>query len=865
MKSYLELSNRTIKIQKKRAVLTIIGIILSVALITGLGTLVLSWQQAFIQDAIRNNGDYHTSFTQVNPDSAKKIMHHLSVKNSFFIRQEGYAIMADNGGKEGQPPHQYLYVISCSTDTFPRMSIELKEGRFPTEPDEIILDYWTLKNFPEGTIIGDTITLGIGDRFSPQGVKLEENLWDENEVFKQREAKTYRLVGLIEPRVIADRIFAQAFSFIHEDMMKEGEVYDVFINLRSVKNAPEDSEAIAKASGVTLTGEKASKISYNERVLRLMGESTNPILDKTMLTILSIIVLLIVTATIAVIYNAFNMSVIEKVSQFGLLRCVGATPRQINSIVNREALILALVGIPLGVLSGTLAISILIKVIKTIAAESQFASMSLVISYPVLLGSIVIGFITVFLSAWLPAKRAGRVSPMEAVRNTGEIRKEKFKHISRSKGWLGLLGPEGWIAWKNLGRNRRRFYITVFSMVISIVLFIAFGSLVDFAYKAGVIDMSSYPHFAISNSNYSESLKLPQEDERQLLSIPGLETLYRFGDTYGQVILDKEKVNQDIYTVLNQPMETDAEGRALLYNSQFITYGNNAETALKSYLIDGKADIFDDGDRVLIVNAGKLYDTAKQRTVYMDVTTLKPGDQFTLSVYSEETEGVKDITLTVAGVLSQGVFGETQNTLGGIQVIGSEELFKKVMGRESFPERLYIQMDKGADSLPMRTFLEEYTAMNPGLVYLDYHQASREYETTMLVISIFIYGFISVIALIGSVNIVNTISTNIILRRRELSMLKAVGATQKGILKLVRLESLFHGMIAVIIGTVLGCLLSKVLYNTVIAVGEFQWSFPTLQVILAVLGTLLITILSGQIPLKRINETVIIEGIRGEE
>lgn len=864
MKSYLELANRTIKIQKKRAILTIIGIILSVALITGLGMLVRSFQEGMILDAKKSNGDYHTKFTRVKAGSVEKILHHVSVDNGFVTHDDGYAVMAANNGDGVQPPYQYLYMSSYSTDAFKRLSVDLREGRYPEQPDEIILDYWALQNFPEVTKIGDTLTLEVGDRYLA-GTRLEKDAWSEDEVFKGRETRTYRVVGLVQPNMIADRNFARAYSFIPETLPETDGTYEVYVSLKSVKNTTSDSRAIAKAAGVTLTGENASEIEYNERVLRLMGESTNPLLDKAMLRVLLIIVSLIVVATIAVIYNAFNMSVIEKVSQFGLLRCVGATPRQIKAIVYREAFILALIGIPIGVLSGVLAIGILIEIIKIVGAETQFASMSLVISWPVFISSILIGFITVLLSAWIPAKRAGRVSPMEAVRNTGEFRKEKLKFISRSKWMLKILGPEGWIAWKNLGRNRKRFHITVFSMVISIVLFIAFGSMVDFAYSTEIIEESSYPHFAIRDRSYDSSLKMAEEDVKKILSISGLDVLYRYGDTQGEVILDKSKVNSDIYDILNTTVVNDDDGRAILYNSQFITFGNNAEAKLRDYLIEGKTDIFDGSDKVLVVNAGKLYDTDKQKVVFTDVTSLKPGDKITLRVYPKDMESGKEITVTVAGVLSQGIFGETKNMYGGIQIVGSEELYTKAMGQEHFPEVLFIQMKKGADSSPMRNYLEEYTALHPENIYLDYDEAARQMEDTMLILSIFIYGFIAVIALIGSVNIINTISTNIILRRRELSMLKAVGTTQKQILKLVRLEGIFNGLIALVIGTVLGCLLSKVLYNTIVAVGEFPWPFPTLQVIIAVLGTLLITILSGLIPLKRINEAVIIEGIRGEE
>ncbi|MCX7773162.1 MAG: FtsX-like permease family protein [Clostridia bacterium] len=865
MKNYLELSSRTIKVQKKRAILTVIGIILSVALITGLGTLITSWQDSLVRGYVEDYGDYYTAFTGVSGDSAQKVVHHVSVEKSCVSTNEGYAVIADNSKEKGQPPHQYLNIKAVTPDTYNILTINLKDGRFPTKPGEIVLDYWALKSLPQGTKIGDSITLEIGDRLAPNGTALKETYWDENETFKGKVTQTYTLVGLVKPKAITDRNFANAIVYLDGSRLSDATTYDVFAKLKTAKNVQTNSETIAKDAGIVVSKEKGTEIIYNEHVLRFLGESTNAMLNSSMKTILAIIVLLIVVATVAVIYNAFNMSVVEKVSMYGLLRCIGSTPRQVRNTVYREAYTLAAVGVPIGVLCGTLAMGILFEVIKGIAPSAEFMHLNLVISLPILLGSIVLGIITVFLSAYLPARRAAKVSPMEAVRNTGEFKKEKFKRISRSRLFYKLLGVEGWVAWKNIGRNRKRFYITVFSMVISIVLFIAFGSMVDFGYQAGVIDQSSYPSFALRNKSIGKMTNISAKDESDIKAIPGIQATYRYGAANASVVIPEAKVNKTVYDIMNTEMEKDAQNNVVLAGSRLFCFGNEAEQQLKPFMQKGSTDIFGKGsESVLIVNNGMFYDIDKKHQVYIDVTTLKPGDEFELSVQTGQNQ-VNKVKVKVAGVLNQTIFGETKNNTGGIQIVAGEELFKKLAGEATFPEAFYIRLKQGADPVPLRNYLEDYTALNPDLTYLDYDLALQDYESSMLVLSIFIYGFIVVITLIGCVNIVNTISTNIILRRKELSMLRAIGATEQGIKKLVRLESILHGIVASIIGSVLGCMLSRLLYQTVTNVREFQWNLPLTQILIAVGGTLVVTILSGLIPLKRINNSVIIEGIRAEE
>ena len=864
MKSYLDLSSRFIRVQKKRAVLTVIGIILSVALITGLGTLVTSWQASMVRNAIRDNGDFYTAFTNVPGGIAQKIMNHVEIEKSTVVRNDGFAALTGNASGSGRPPFKYLSIVAASPGAWNMFPTDIKEGRFPESPDEIAIDYWMLQELPEGTRIGDTITLSIGERISPDGaILVDPRNWDENERFIAQETQEFTLVGLLNPKMIIDRNFAQGITFLDKTMLSDQGQYTVFSKLYSIDKVHEISQSIAKDAGIKLEGETG--LVFNENVLRLQGESGNPFLNKAVILTLIVIMLFIVIATIAVIYNTFNMSVVEKVSQYGLLRCVGATPGQIRKTVYKEAGILAGIGIPIGVFCGTVAMGILFSIIKAIAPTVQFSTLELVISPAILIGSILVGILTVFVSACLPARRAARVSPMEAVRNTGEFKKENYKKISRSRILYRLMGTEAWIAWKNIGRNRKRFYITVFSMVISIALFIAFGSMVDFGYKSAIVEKNYNPSFTLNNVN-GKRLALTDSENEEIKNLSGVDHVFRHSETYAEAFLDENKVNEKSYNLMNStPVYED--GKIVMYNCRLICYGDDSFEYMNEFLVSDKIDLRQmlDENGVVVVNTGMVFNSELKRSEVMETTYLAPGDSFMLKIPKQDNVSQENVQVKVSAVLSQSLIGETRNLNGGIIIITSEEVYKGLVGEGTYPLSLMIKMKDNADGTQVREYLDNVIGKNADLTYQDFDQAMKDYNSQWMVIAIFMYGFVAVITLIGFVNIVNSIGTNILLRSRELSMLRAIGASESDIKRLVRLESIFYGITSSIIGVVLGSMMSYALYNTVRGIRDFAWSLPVNQILIAIVGAISLAVISGYIPLKRINRGIIIEGIRVEE
>jgi ABC-type transport system, involved in lipoprotein release, permease component len=867
MKSYIGLTARYLKVQKKRSILAIIGIILSVALITGIGTLFLSFQHSLLKDEIEENGSYHAIINDVDGKKAAEIKNHLNVSECTYYKETGFAVFDRSDSKNGQPPVRYYQIKALSKGAEGMLPIFMGEGRLPSAPGEIVVDYWSLQYLPEGVKLGDTIELETGKRFDKTGAEIKKDIvYAEGEAFKSDGKVKFKLVGFLKPKYIINRYISHAIIYLDDSKLDKDTTYNAILKVKSENKVRKQVETLLSDMNIDNSNKDKEKVVYNEKVLRLMGESANKNINDSMFYILGVIMLLVIISTIAVIYNTFNISVVERISQFGLLRCVGSTPMQVMKTVLTEALILGTIGIPVGIVTGTIAMGILFDIIKRITPGVKFATLDLTTSpYIVLLG-IILGYITVFISVLLPALNAARVSPMDAVRNNKSYKKESFRK-SRLFSFYKLLGVEGWIAGKNIRRNRKRFYITVFSMVISIVLFIVFGSFVDFYMRSGLSDRAENPSYSLNKILVNTPVQLTDEEYTRLSTIKGVKNVFKFGNSDINVIIPEKKLNNRIYTITGSAKKLDKNGNVILSNSNIICYGDNTLNVLQTYMKSGKISVkdFEDGKSVIAVTSSMIYDSKNSRSVILDAAYLNAGDEITIKTVTNEEKDIKERKLKISAILDYGILGQQRNTSGGIFVIVSEKLYKELLLEDNYPQEVMIQMDQNADTSEMKAFLDDFVAKNPDYQYLDYAQLAKDFKAQWLVICIFVYGFTAVISLIGCLNIINSISTNILLRTRELSVMRAIGMTSNGIKMLVSLESIIYGVVAAFLGAIVGSFISKLLYNSVRSVRDFNWVLPVKFILIGLAATILISIIAGFIPLKRINNGVIIEGIRGEE
>lgn len=876
MNSYQDITYKYLKKQKKRTILTIVGIILSVALITSIGTLIASMRDKMVRDAIRDCGDYHAVFKQVAADKTKN-RYHKDLESSALICREGTAAICPVSEKEKKadpdlPANRYLNIKSYDQKAFDMFPVTLKEGRLPQKQDEIAVEYWVLDYLPGNPGLGDSVSLDVGVRKDKETNEvMPDNGWDSSEVFLKQDNREFTLVGLIKPKsMYYGSCITSGITFLDSKSLDTAKNYDVYIKMKSLKNVHEKAFEIAKEWKLAGVDENAGSdsVEFNETVLRLSAESINPATNRSLTLTLSFIIALVLICTIAVIYNAFNISVLERISQFGVLRCTGASPRQIKKIVLKEAGLMSLVGIPLGLFFGILSMKIVMYVIAMIKISESFdffGDMQVVVSPVVLITSIILGLITVYLSALGPARQAARISPLEAVRNTGSLHKEDFSKVKRSTISRYLLGIEGQIAFKNLRRNRKRFRITVFSLVISIVLYIVFSSFVGFIFKMGAVSSNVNTDFIAWNNDHRQGFTLEQFNEMK--SLPGVEKVFKKMNSYATVLVPEQRLNKSA-VLRNYYPEAAKDENVQLRNSAVISYGDAGLAELKKYLKEGSIDeqALNEENGVILLRTSKIYDNKNNKFVILDCMDYRVGEKIMVSCDppSETDEELSYQSVKVLGVLDKGIFDDEYNYNGGVYLITTEKMYNKLTGNDNI-SRIDIKMAKDADREPVAAYFKELQEKDPRYQYIDETERARDERNTTIIMSIFLYGFVGVITLIGCVNIFNTISTNLILRTRELSVLRSVGMTRKGIRKMVSLEGVFYGATAALYGSVIGVGLSYLLFKILIDLREFPWTVPWNNVLTAVLGALLITWAAGYLPLKKINGRNIVEQLRMEE
>ncbi|MBE6064492.1 ABC transporter permease [Clostridium cochlearium] len=832
MKKYGHLTYRYLKEQKKRTILTILGIVLSVALVTAIGTMLMSIKTKFVNDCIKDNGHYHGEFVGIDKEQVNKINNNVDVDNISVTSNDTTAIISNISKEEREtnplaPLHRYLNIKAYGSSALSMIPINIKEGRLPQKENEIAVEYWVPDYLSGKPKIGDKIKLDVGERIVKENSSKDEE-GETKETFNKTGEREYTIVGVTAPKLSWPGVYiTQGITFLDENKLASDKKYNVYVKLNSVKDVYKNCENIAKNLG--MEKEKTSKgiygynIEYNEQLLRLYAKSLDKSINEGLTALVAFIVGLIIISTIAVIYNIFNISVLERVSQFGILRCTGAAPNQIKKLVLKEALILSFIGIPLGLASGVLAMKIVIGVVKVLLKDE----INVVISPIVFIISAIIGLITIYLSAIGPAQKASKVSPLEAVRNTGSLKKEKFKKRKRFRTINKVFGIEGEIAYKNL--NMKDFML----------------------WKRG-------------GSNTGISLSIYNE----ITNFKDVEKVYKVMYDGRPILIPREKVNPKLFELRPSFKERIKDEQLVLSSNGIISYGDNILPELKKYLREGTVDKekLNNENGVILIKTNSLYNEETKKSSVFDIADYKVGDEIKII----DKKKLKDIDesnikrVKVIGILDKGILDNEYNYSTTMTLITSEEVYKNITGNNDI-RRMFIQLKENSNKDNLSEYLKVLNKKDPGYQYFDFQEESKRNRDKAIAINIFLYGFVSVITLIGCLNIINTISTNLLLRKRELAMIRAVGMDRGKMSKMICIEGIYYGVIASIYGGIIGTVLSYELFKIMQNLRGFQWAFPIKEILTAVIGAIIISLISTYIPLRKINKENVIENIRGKE
>lgn len=856
------LTIRNLKLNKKRTIVTIFGIILATALITALAGLAESFRKTMIEDEKNSGGNYHYCFYNVPADEIKYFEENRNLENLYKMQNIGYAQL-ENSQNEDKP---YIHLVGMDQKAFSESGVNLIEGRMPQNSNEIVIAEHIEKNGKVKWNIGEKIKLSLGKRVtSNDEISLSQSTpysKDDEKFIKEKE-REYEIVGIIErPNYGLENYTAPGYTVITYLEEIASEKMDVYVRYhkKAVREQEKVTAQILRIDEKILEKEREGKVLSDEEVdalnaarydysknVYLMRWENFEMSDSNLsmlYSVCAVITIIIIVTSVFCIRNSFAISITEKMKQYGMLSSIGATSKQIRKNVFYEAMILGIIGIPLGVLSGIFASFVLIKVVGNILKESLFGvEIQFAISGIAVVISVILSLLTIYLSARSSAKKASKISPIEAIRSSQDI-KIRSKKIKSPKMIKKIFGMGGTIAYKTLKRNKKKYRTTVISIVVSISIFIAMSSFIGYAFKAsGIYYENSNYNLIVRGRTKADYLKFRELAQNTKIDRYSIENSTSICIPASQVL----------YGEVQKEQRKGMEQESLSEEEEIIGIKSVGEEEYKKYLaklglreeeMQDKAILMDTLTRKIQNDKGKnVYKTYRE-------FDYKKGDQITGKINDKDG---KIITIEIGKVTDEQVMNEESIPY----LVVSEKWMEENLDVYTYTN-LFIDT-KQADAL-VEDLKEAYDKEGEKIINLE--EGVRSERAMWLVISIFLYGFITVISLIGITNIFNTITTNMSLRSKEFAMLKAVGMTQREFKKMIRLESFFYGMKSLCIGIPIGVILSYIIYKAFAEGADMGFEFPVTGVFISIIAVLTLIGVIMHYSLKKTNKQNLIETIR---
>ena len=875
MKILNKLTIKSLKLNKKRTLVTIIGILLSTALITVVAGMITSGKATLQDYFIKNNGDYQVEFKDVPTEDLSYIAENRNIDNYFLTSDIGYARL--EGSANVDKP--YVNIIGIENSAQTKLPIKMVEGRFPTNSNELLISKSIISNGEVELKVGDKITLDISKRLLEGKELTQDDIYTQDESLETMYTKEYTIVGIMERlNYTLEPYSAPGYTVLtYLDVNNLGDTANIYANFTKdgVRNY---EEVLCNILGLNVEEQKANSymgimelstgmskedvgskynISLNRDVLQFEGVGVNSSYMRMLYLIGIVVVVIIIISSVFVIRNSFAISITERTRQYGMLSSIGATKKQIRKNVLFEGVILGLIGIPSGILLGILVNWILSIILNNLIGKI-IEDVTFIYSVPVfaIILSVILAVITIYFSCRSSARRAAKVSPIDAIRSNNDI-KIKGKKVKSPKIIKKIFGVGGDIAYKNLKRNRKKYRTTVISLVVSIAIFISITSLVQYSFSVSNQTFIDYKYNLMASLNYegdkteaNNIYKQIANDERVnsyaitkylfvsmstkdlKLSKDGREYLTNLTSEYSEAIDKGEDANYQVFMVA-------------LGNEEYQRYVSNL--GLKYEDTKDKIIWIDDFERYIYNEDGSY------KKYIGEIYDYNRGDEITFDVTGNNGETVTDVTMPIIMQTTERPMGlESASYTEGIMIVSDEFMnqFNWILGS------LYINTDDAS------ALEKEITTNYKNVSTLNIQAEADRQNSLILVIAIFLYGFIIVISLIGVTNIFNTITSNMNLRSKEFANLKSIGMTKKEFNKMIRLESIFYGLKSIIIGLPLGILGSYLLYLAFREGILMEYTFPVMPTVVAVIVVFLLIGGIMKYSLNKINKQNIIETIR---
>lgn len=811
------LSWKSLSANRTRNIVAICAIALTALLFTSLFTIALSINEGFQQANFRQVGGYaHGSFKRMTEEQYNVL------KEDPLIAEQGVSRFL---GAPSEPPfNKSITEIRSADENYAKFSFATPTtGRLPEEgTDEAAMDTSVLELLGVEPELGKKITLtfDVGANSAKQTTQTFTlcGWWEKDEAMPASE--------VFIPNSRVDEVLAEVGGVT--DNMTGTWNMDVMLESGSAHIDADMQQILADNGYQSEDVAAANYIDYGVN-WGYTGANLAENFDPTTAIFIVVMLLLILFTGYLIIYNVFQISVAGDVRFYGLLKTIGTTPRQIRRMIRQQALLLSVVGIPIGLVLGWLVGKALVPVVI-----SQLDGVSSVTSTSpwIFVGSALFALVTVFISCLRPGRMAGRVSPIEALRYTESSGRTKGK---RTKKKVSIFS----MAWANLGRSRGKTIITIVSLALAVVLFQLVVTFVNGFDMDRYVSRSFASDFQIADAGYFQNGELGADwplSEDVIAAINAQGGVTSGGRTYGAGASVQSFQPEDWLRQTMNPYYDENALNAMLSERARDPEGNLASMAMlygmEDYgldhlkLVDGDlADVYDPTKKAVAV----AVPTDDYGKAIPDTTSRKVGDKMWLRfveeweyvaretgevyaspddipetvAYEERAKKYHDVEYTVAALVAV-----PRSLSYGYSMLESEEI---VINAQNFiadsgnDDIMYYAFDTSdAATAGMEDFLSDYTeSIDPALDYQSKQTYIDEFNGFRNMFALLGGTLSAIIAVIGVLNVFNAILTGITSRRRELAMLQSIGMTAKQLRRMLVIEGLLYTLGAVALAAVL--------------------------------------------------------------
>ena len=839
------LTIKNLRLNKKRTIVTIIGIILSTALMVGIGLLFSSFQDLMIRDTIGYSGKYEANYSDVDLDK----LNNIKDKGFTYFYEKPIGFSKIESSNEYKP---YMYITSVNKEYF--NELKLVDGSFPKNENEVVISNHVITNGGLNYKVGDIVTFTYGSRNIDGDITLANSELVDGEFLTNEGTHTYKIVGIVD-RSNFESYSASGYTAFTVDVNSDKGNVNLYVMFNKNKKIIKQSEELAKE--LNYNGD----INYNSTLLALYGESTYGNVMSSMGGMMIIMLSLVSIGCIIVIYNSFAISVMERKKEFGLLSSIGATKRQLSHTVFFEAVVVGVIGIILGILGAYIGIGCVILIINNLISDMLEYKLHLVTNPLFIVIPVIFMIVVIGVSAFIPSRRASKVSPIEAIRQNDDIKINK-KKIRTSKLALKLFGIEGEIALKNIKRNKKKYRVTIVSLFISIVLFISFSSYMNYTLNTASSVMGEVPYdYQISYFG----------DDNDIDALDKISEIIKSNDV-------KEYISYSASNLSIIGNYTYSDEYLDFYKS---AYGENGIKALNNlkyqyisiYILDDnsynkyKKLIGLDKDSVILLNKFKGVSYGNNKRVNYNIPVINNGN-INIKICNfdndEDVDTTKYCNKNIDNIfVTNKSFDliEEFSYMDDFKLIVNKKLYDSISDSSTHYTQFNIISDNTNNIDKLTKDLDKYSNVN----YTNIKEAMKQTNNLILVVKILMYGFISLVTLIGVTSVFNTISTSMALRKREFAVLRSIGLTNRGFNKILFFESLFFGMKSLIFAIPVSIGITVLIhYALADMVSISTIIIPWKYIIISIVSVFVIVLLTMMYSTSKIKKHNIIEQIREE-